>query len=146
MIRKYRKSDLSSCAAVFCEAFGAEPWYEDWTQELAETRISELMGTPNSVGFVYVEDGEICGVMAGRVLTYLYGEEYMIDEFCVMPDLQRKGVGGKMLEHACKSLSSDGVVAIVLNTTKSFPAERFYNKNGFERVHGMIFMRKELEK
>ena len=144
MIRKYRKSDLSTCAAVFCESFGAEPWYEEWTQELAETRIAELMGTPNSVGYVYIEDGEICGLVAGRRLTYLNGEEYMIDEFCILPEMQRIGIGGKLLNHVSKAMAADGVTAIVLNTTKSFPAERFYSKNGFERVHGMIFMRKEL--
>ena len=146
MIRKYRKSDLSACAAVFCEAFGGAPWYEDWTAELAETRLAELLGTPNSVGYVYIEDGEICGLIAGRRLTYLNGEEYMVDEFCVLPEMQRGGIGGKLIEHAEKALAADGVAAIVLNTTKSFPAESFYMKNGFERVHGMIFMRKDIGK
>ena len=55
MIRKYEPRDLQSCAAVFCSAFSEEPWNENWTQSLAETRISELTGThkPEKAYFDY---------------------------------------------------------------------------------------------
>ena len=140
MIRKYEPRDLQSCAAVFCSAFSVEPWNENWTQQLAETRISELMNTPLSVGFVYEEAGTVYGVAAGRAVTYLYGREYVIDEFCMSPQVQGRGIGSEMLRHIMDEMSARGFAAVVLQTTKGFPSERFYRKNGFVQSPDMITM------
>ena len=121
MIRKYEPRDLQSCADVFCSAFSAEPWNENWTQQLAETRISELTGTPFSVGFVYEEDGRILALAAGRVCTYLYGKEYVIDEFCVSAEAQGKGIGSELMQYIEADRKAVGCVSIVLQTTRGYP-------------------------
>ena len=144
MIRRYEEKDLTECAAVFCSAFSAEPWKEHWTQALAETRIAELTGTQYSVGFVYEENGRILALAAGRVCTYLYGREYVIDEFCVSADIQGKGIGSAMLTQIAAEMKSAGCVSIVLQTTKGYPSERFYLKNGFQHSPDMITMYRPL--
>ena len=140
MIRRYRPSDLKMAAVVFRAAFAAEPWNEEWTYELAETRINELMSSPQSIGYVSEDNGVIQAVLCGRKLTYLSGIEYMIDEFCVSPDMQRSGIGSAVLDYACKELTAEGVMGMALLTTRGYPSERFYIKNGFESKDAMTFM------
>ena len=140
MVRRYEPRDLQGCGAVFCSAFAAEPWNENWTQSLAETRISELTGTPISAGFVYEENGRILAVAAGRVCTYLYGKEYVIDEFCVSAEMQGKGIGSRLMQQIEQEMRVSGCVGIVLQTTHGYPSERFYLKNGFQRNPDMITM------
>ena len=138
MIRPYEEKDLQSCAAVFCNAFSAPPWNEQWTAELAQTRVRELMCTPVSYGCVCEENGRILGFLAGRLMTYLYGREYVIDEFCVSPDLQRSGIGTALLQHVRNELTAEGFVGMFLNTRRGYPSEAFYLKNGFVHADDMI--------
>ena len=144
MIRRYGSDDLKGCAEVFRAAFAAEPWNEIWPLPLAETRISELMDTLLSVGFVLEENGKICGFAAGRAVTYLYGREYVIDEFCVLPERQGRGVGSAMLRQIAEEMRAAHCVSIVLQTTKGFPSEKFYLKNGFQYSDSMITMWRSL--
>ena len=146
MIREYEPRDLEPCAAVFCSAFRAAPWHESWTVQLAETRISELTGTQLSAGFVYEEAGQILGFAAGRVVTYLYGKEYVIDEFCISAEMQGKGIGSAMMRQITAEMTDAGFAGIVLNTTKGYPSERFYLKNGFVQNEAMITMYRTLDK
>ena len=140
MIRRYCPSDLQKTAYVFKNAFSAHPWNEKWTEELAENRISELMSAPQSVGYVFEENDNIYAILCGRKLTYLHGAEYVIDEFCVSPDKQGYGIGSAVIEYAAGELMSEGIVAMSLLTTRGYPSEVFYIKNGFESKDTMIFM------
>ncbi|MBQ8687299.1 MAG: GNAT family N-acetyltransferase [Ruminococcus sp.] len=140
MIRSYTPVDADACAWVLKRAFAAAPWNEEWSLELARTRIQELMCSPMSIGYVYEEEGCILGMMLGRKTTYLHGVEYFIDEFCIAPEAQRKGIGTRMLAHAREELMPRGFEDIVLNTERSSPAERFYSKNGFVAKDSLIFM------
>ena len=146
MIRYYRPDDLCGCAAVFCASFQAEPWKEQWTEKLAETRISELMNTTLSVGYVCEENGRIIGFAAGRAVTYLYGKEYVIDEFCISAEMQGKGIGSAMMRQITAEMTDTGFAGIVLNTTNGYPSERFYLKNGFVQNEAMITMYRTLDK
>ena len=113
MIRRYRECDLEGAAAVFTAAFAAPPWNEEWSAEVSRKRISELMSAPQSIGYVYEDDGRIKAVLCG----------YAKDE-----------------------LVKEGVIAMALMTTKGYPSEKFYIKNGFEGNEGMIFMYRVLDK
>ncbi len=145
MIRRYRSDDLGGAAEVFRSAFAVEPWKEEWTAGLAAERISQLMSAPQSVGYVSEEDGKIQAILCGRRLTYLHGDEYIIDEFCVSPSVQRQGTGTAVMEYAADEMRREGVVAMALMTTRGYPSERFYLKNGFEGIDGMVFMYRSIK-
>ena len=145
-VRHYQPADLAACGAVFCSAFAGEPWNERWSQEIAETRIAELTGTALSLGYVYEERGQILGFAAGRTVTYLYGKEYVIDEFCISAGIQGKGIGSAMMRQITEEMTDAGFAGIVLNTTKGYPSERFYLKNGFVQNEAMITMYRTLDK
>ena len=146
MIRRYRAEDLEDSAEVFRAAFAAPPWNEEWTSELCCARISELMSAPQSIGYVYEDGDGIKAVLCGRKLTYLHGPEYVIDEFCVSPELHRSGIGTAVIGYAKDELVKEGVVAMALMTTRGYPSEKFYIKNGFEGNAEMIFMYRVLDK
>ena len=103
-----------------------------------------MTGTPFSVGFVYEADGRILALAAGRVCTYLYGKEYVIDEFCVSAEAQGKGIGSALMHQIEADRKSAGCVSIVLQTTRGYPSERFYLKNGFQRSPDMITLYRPL--
>ena len=144
MIRRYIMDDIRGAAELFCRTFSAEPWNEEWEYELAEKRVGELMSAPQSVGYVSISDGRVEAFLCGRKLTYLNGTEYVIDEFCVSPDMQRKGIGTAVIEYARRELSEEGVIAMALMTTRGYPSEKFYIKNGFEGNDDMVFMYRKL--
>ena len=144
MIRRYCNEDLKGAAELYCRTFGAEPWCEEWTYEIAESRVGELMSAPQSAGYVSVENDRVIAFLCGRILTYLHGTEYVIDEFCVSPDLQRKGIGTAVIGYAENELSEKGVAAMALMTTRGYPSEKFYIKNGFEGNNDMVFMYRKI--
>ena len=69
---------------------------------------------------------------------WINGEEYYIDQFCVKPDLQRKGVGSRFLKLIEGEIRAEQMNAIILNTERGFPAEKFYLKNGFKSADGLV--------
>jgi len=140
MIRAYKDDDLEQASIVLIKTFAEEPWNEEWNMELTKTRIKELMSGPMSIGYVYEKNNIIVGVMCGRQTTYLYGKEYFIDEFCILPTEQGKGIGSQMIKQAKDELILRGFVDIVLNTEKGYPSEKFYKKNKFEIKESLIFM------
>lgn len=93
-----------------------------------------------SVCYLFEDENGINGLMCGRLTTYLFGKEYFIDEFCIFPDCQRKGIGSNMLQYVREDLKQYGIVSLVLNTEKGFPSEKFYKKNGFVQKENLIFM------
>ena len=103
------------------------------------------MNTPLSVGFVCEDAGQILGFAAGRTLTYLYGREYVIDEFCVSAEMQGRGIGSRLLNSIADEMRQQGIASINLQTTKGYPSEQFYLKNGFQHSAGMITMYRVLD-
>lgn len=146
MVRRYIPTDLEEAAEAFCAAFSSAPWKEKWTIELAAARISELTSGPQSVGYVYVEDGKVKGILAGRVLTYIFGVEYVVDDLCIAPDIQHKNCGTELLRFAEKDLAKEGVAAMALLTTTGYPSHKFYLKNGFAENRDVVFMFRPLDK
>jgi len=144
MIRRYSPADLDGAAEVFRNAFAGEPWNESWSRELCLQRIGELMSAPQSVGYVCEKDGVVRAVLCGRILTYLHGKEYVIDEFCVDRNMQRSGIGSEILGYVREELSREGVIAMTLTTSRGYPSERFYMKNGFKANDNMVFMYRSL--
>ena len=68
--------------------------------------------------------------------------EYYIDEFCVDPDLQGMGIGSQFLADIETDLSDRGMRGMLLNTEESYPAYRFYQKNGFEKLGDLCVLGK----
>ena len=140
MIREFEKKDLGQCATIFVQAFSKEEWGCVWSQERAEAYLKDYIENKKFVGFVSEEDGIINGAILGCVKVSWNNDEIYVDELIVAPEMQRCGIGQKLLD-ALKSYSKlHQLAGIVLYTNEDAPAKKFYQKNDFQLSEGTICM------
>ncbi|MFD1052853.1 tRNA (guanosine(37)-N1)-methyltransferase TrmD [Terrabacter terrigena] len=71
------------------------------------------------------------GRLVGAVRTSRHGDDWHIGRLCVAPDLQGRGLGRRLLEHA-ESTAPDGIRTFSLHTgAKSADNLRLYKKAGY---------------
>ncbi len=141
-IRELQSQDLDACAALLIEAYNAEPWKNHWTRETAVKYLREFAESKNFVGFVVAEGGEIIGAEFAHVKTWWTNDELFVDELFIRPEMQRKGFGRALLQHAEDYARSRGLAGVTLLTSKYMPAKAFYDKNGYLLAEHVIFMYK----
>ena len=73
---------------------------------------------------------------------WINGMEYYIDKYCVKTELQGKGIGSYFLKLIENEIQTEKMNAIILNTERGCPAEKFYKKNGFQSVDELITLTK----
>lgn len=142
IFRKMTPEDFPACAHELIAAFREEPWCENWTHEQAFDRIDEIMSARVSRGFVCMDGTRCVSMLCGRIMTYLEKKQFWIDEFSVHPDVQRQGVGSRMLAFLREQLQQEHqtIHYMALNTERGFPSVLFYEKNGFVQMESDVCM------
>ncbi len=120
------------------------------------TRLRNLRGTTHTIpersgqffqnhmannyflGYVLKGQTGIAALCIGMKKPWIQGTEYYIDQFCVKPALQGGGIGSGFLKSIEAEMRKEGINAIILNTERGFPSEKFYLKNGFKPLDGLI--------
>lgn len=133
-------SDLKRCAEIFIEVFNSPPWEEGWEVSSALPRMQEIAGTPGFVGIKAMKDEGMVGFVMGYAESFDAGSDFYLKEMCVLPKLQRQGIGSLLLEELKKQLRQVGARTLYLLTPKETPAAWFYEKNGFQTSKKMIMM------
>lgn len=136
-------SDVNNCAKQFVLSFQEPPWNEIWTHEQAVSRLSEIMSSSVSRGFVIYDGEVVVSTLCGRIMTYMDEKEFWIDDFSVHPCYQGQGIGKKMLMYIEKELVHDCVDRLMLNTMRGYDCQDFYEKQGFILEEHMIIMSKK---
>lgn len=73
------------------------------------------------------------GRRAGFAFSQLYRGEFKLDKLYIHPDVQRRGVGGKMIEHVADRARKAGYKQVILAVNKrNTKAIGSYRKYGFE--------------
>lgn len=70
--------------------------------------------------------------------------EYEINQFCVAEAFLRQGVGSYFLLRIEEAAGKCGMNAVVLNTNRGFPAEKFYRKNGYRILEESVVLAKQI--
>lgn len=142
IFRKMTPDDFPACADELIAAFKVEPWCEAWTYDQAFERIDEIMSARVSRGYVCMDGDQCVSMLCGRIMTYLDKKLFYIDEFSVHPDLQRQGIGSRMLAFLRKELQQEPhpISHISLITERGFPSVAFYEKNGFVELQNELTM------
>jgi len=138
--RTINASDFDSCAEASLLAFSAPPWNEKWTFEQCLERIEQIMSSPYSRGWVAALNGEVMAMCLGNIRTYTDWKEIMVDDFCVAPAFQGKGIGSQLLGYVKEEMKQEGIGNLALTTIKGMPAVGFYEKNGFKISESVLFM------
>lgn len=132
-------------ASSFAEVFNAAPWNDDWDHAQAFERIRNLMETPRFDGAAVIRDGKAVAAILGRGEQYYDGVVFQIIEFWVAKDLQRQGIGRRLLADFTAHLKEQGIRRVFLLTMRGDATEGFYQKQGFVMQEGMCLMEHDLD-
>lgn len=135
---------LDECVAIFIKAYNSPPWNCAWTPEKARQYLSEYLGAPNFVGFLFYVDEELVGATFGHQKTWFTSQQLMIDEFFIAPEHQRKGYGKKLMEHCNQYAKQNNIGIVFLMTNKYMPSYKFYEKTDYTTIEQFVFMFKQV--
>lgn len=133
-------ADIVRCAQLFCRAFNAAPWNDQWTSETAQKRLNQFMDTSTSYGLLMEEDGELIAFILGQHEQYYDGPRFCIQEFCC--GRQGGGYGTKLLTALEDRLKQQGVVRICLMTIRGDATEGYYGRRGYITEQDNVWMYK----
>ena len=129
---------------IFKEVFTKEPWNDDWSDDVQLNEyLLDIMGMRNSLIYGFYLNKKLIGISIGYIKHWCSGTEYMIDEFCINTDEQRKGYGTIFVKQIEDLLRQKNIHVIYLITQKNVPAYSFYKKLGFIEQSETISFYKE---
>ena len=143
-IQEITIEQIEDVKRLMLAVFSGEPWNDAWTEDQLHAYLTQLMGEHHSLSFGIYLHGSLSGVSLGKIKSWCEGTEYWIEEFGVLPQMQRKGVGSQFIQEMEKALIKRGITHIVLLTERDVPAYGFYQKNGFEEKKEYAFFAKTL--
>lgn len=136
---------LPQMAELYSRSFAGEPWNDDWsnTEQLNEY-IKEISNSYNSLNYGLFINGELKALSIGMIRHWWEGTNYNIEELCVSPDMQGKGIGTRFIKMIEADIKERGLAGIFLQTDNDKPAYRFYLKNGFFDLDSHVSLYKKL--
>ncbi len=129
-IEAFGEDHLDECAELLVAIFNAEPWNDSYTTNSARKQLAWHLRVPGCLGLVSTEDGIVAFAIGYREPTDV-GDVFNLSIFCVRPDVQRTGVGTRLLRQLEESLTEARVKTVYLGTRRGTPAEDFYAKHGY---------------
>ena len=138
-IVKLSKEHVEACVDLFIDVFTKAPWNDTFdSREQVTDFFRNHMANNYFVGYVLKGQDGIVALSIGMKKPWIHGMEYYIDQFCVKPDLQGRGIGSCFLKLIEGEIRKEQMNAMILNTEKGLPSESFYLKNGFKSVDGLV--------
>ncbi|MBR3646653.1 MAG: GNAT family N-acetyltransferase [Lachnospiraceae bacterium] len=133
--RRIGMDEIDKIKELFTSVFTVEPWNDDWSdQDQLDLYLFDLVGQSNSLTFGLYEENKLIGVSMGHIKHWFSGTEYCIDELCIRKENQGNGLGTLLLSKIEESIRKMGLVHLFLQTEKTVPAYRFYQKNGYTEL------------
>ena len=143
VFKKFKKRMIDECVDLFIDTFSREPWNDVYeSKKMINKYFHNHYKNNYFVGYVVKLDKKIVAMSIGMKKPWKEGMEYYIDEFCVSYKLQGRGIGSWFMKKIEEDIKKHGMCAIMLNTEKGYPAQRFYEKNGFKVIRDMIILTK----
>lgn len=109
--------------------------FETESEKTSPVYMDELLNNSALIFFVAEQDAEIIGGLTAHILPSLYSEkpEVFIYDIAVKQNLQRKGIGGKLINHLLEYCSKLGYREVFVPAlTEDVHACNFYKKIGAE--------------
>jgi aminoglycoside 6'-N-acetyltransferase I len=139
-LRNLKRTDLSRCSRLYVQTFNAKPWNDHWTVPTARKRLLDILDSPRFYGLIISAGDELIGAVFGNIERWYDRHHYNLKEMFVQPDLQGSGIGTRIMARVCSDLQKRNVSGIYLLTTTNGGVSRFYTRNHFKQVKGMLMM------
>ena len=102
-IEAFNEDHLDDCSRLLVATFNTKPWNDSYTHDTAKAQLAWHLRVPGCLGLVSVS-ARIAAFAIGYVEPTDEGDVYHLSIFCVRPDVQRTGVGTRLLRHLEGSL------------------------------------------
>ncbi|MCR4814914.1 MAG: GNAT family N-acetyltransferase [Lachnospiraceae bacterium] len=133
-------------ADLYRASFKRDPWNDDWSDDLQlKEYIKEISGSYHCLNYGLIIDGNLVAVSLGMVRHWWEGTNYNIEELCVAPEFQGKGLGTRFMGLIEEDIRKKGCVGIFLQTDSDKPSFRFYHKLGFKDLREHVSLYKSLK-
>ena len=140
-----RFTHLPELAKLYVQTYNAPPWFDGWTAETVEQKLSQMLKCEGSYGIVSKDThGTITGMIVGEKEIYYNCIQFFIKDFCVAYDLRGTGIGSELLKELERQLVSMDIREMYLFTSRTDDTEGFYQKRGFTTWDGMVMMGKTI--
>lgn len=138
-------TDFVKVKSLFLSVFSKEPWNDKWDDlNQLDMYIKELTTSFNSLSYGLYDDEKLLGIALGRKMHFYEGIQFRIDEFCILTSLQGKGLGSFFMEAIATECRKDNFKYLILCTDRTYPAYKFYKKQGFVESENNVMFSKEL--
>lgn len=142
-IVKMSKEHIEECVDLFIDVFTKDPWNDTYSSRgQVMDFFQNYIDNNYFIGYVLKKQNRIIAMSIGMKKPWINGMEYYIDQFCVKTDLQGQGIGSRFLKLIESEIKTEKMNAIILNTDRGFPSEKFYLKNGFKPVDDLVTLTK----
>ena len=140
---KIEEKMFDACVDLYMDTFSKEPWFDVYdSRNQALNFFTNHYNNNYFVGYGGYLNDQLVALSIGMKKPWIKGFEYYIDEFCVSQQLQGKAIGSWFIKAIEDDIKKQGMNAIILNTEKDYPAQKFYEKNGFKVLEDLIFLAK----
>ncbi len=132
-IRSEIPQDIKAIEQITIAAFDGK-WYSDQTEHLVVNRLREAGAM--SISLVAEMDGKVVGHIAFSVVT-INGEDkgwYGIGPVSVLPELQKQGIGSKLIQAGLSLIREKGAKGCVLEGDPEY-----YQRFGFKNHPGLFY-------
>jgi ribosomal protein S18 acetylase RimI-like enzyme len=143
ILLKIKENMIEACVDLFIETFTKEPWKDVYeSREQVVRFFNNHLKNNYFVGYAAMLNDKVVALSIGMKKPWIEGIEYYIDEFCVSYEMQGRGIGSWFIKAIEEDIKEQGINGIILNTEKDYPAQKFYEKNGFKILGDLIILGK----
>jgi len=139
-IRKATKEDLNCISNLFLKESSKKPYSQGYNPITIKKRVENMF----NFGDIYlaIVDGTLSGFIsvAGDEKNEIY-----IDEFWILEEFQRQGIGSKLLDFVQKKYKKKGARTISVMTSRTAGAFKFYKKFKFKEDKEDVILKKKIE-
>ncbi|MEH7394445.1 GNAT family N-acetyltransferase [Priestia megaterium] len=123
--------NMQQCINLYMNVFTKKPWNEPWTEKSARERLTDLLNTPKFMGYLFYDQGDLIGMIAGQAKKSYSGMTFYVAELCVSASVQGKGYGSAILSRFENELQRHDINSLYLLTATGGAAQAFYERNGY---------------
>ncbi len=126
---KVTKDNFNEMMKAYIAAFNCAPNNDEWTEESANRKWAQVLKNPNFEGYMAFDDSNnLVGYVGGVHEVYFMGDTFLIEDFFVVNEQQRKGIGSEILNWFESYLKEKDVVMSRLFTAK-IPQQQGYSES-----------------
>lgn len=111
---------------------------------LEQAHIHNYSGLLPFFAFVARTQDQMVALCCGSLKPWMEGMHALIDEFCVAPAYQGRGLGRAFLQGIEQILALRGINAMVTMTDPLYQGGHFYRKCGYVAIHNQVALAKVL--